>query len=88
MEAGPEPSSAGTPRPVPVLITCGSIEENLGNNRAMATALRRQGHPVTLRVVPDAHTMIGWRDAWFPALDELIGSLQRNQPLQTRTSPR
>ena len=88
VEAGPEPSSAGTPRPVPVLITCGSIEENLGNNRAMATALRRQGHPVTLRVVPDAHTMIGWRDAWFPALDELIGSLQRNQPLQTRTSPR
>jgi hypothetical protein len=30
---------------------------------------------VTLRIVPDAHTMIGWRDAWFPALDELVESV-------------
>ena len=75
--AGPDRAPTGGPRPVPVLITCGGIEENLANNRAMAAALHRQGHPVTLREVPDAHTMIGWRDAWFPALDGLIGSLQR-----------
>ena len=52
-----------------MLITCGTIEENRFNNEAMAAALRRQHHPVTVRLVPDAHTMIGWRDAWFPALD-------------------
>ena len=86
--SGPEPSSPGAPRPVPVLITCGSIEENLANNRAMATVLRRQGHPVTVRVVPDAHTMIGWRDAWFPALDELIGSVHHAAPRPERTGPR
>jgi enterochelin esterase family protein len=42
---------------------------------------------VTLRVVPDAHTMIGWRDAWFPALDELIASVDRPL-LPARTGPR
>ena len=72
ISAGPDLAAAGTPRPVPVLITCGTIEENRFNNEAMAEALRGQHYPVTLRLVPDAHTMIGWRDAWFPALDELI----------------
>ena len=61
---------------MPVLITCGTIEENRFNNEAMAAALRRQHHPVTVRMVPDAHTMIGWRDAWFPALDDLIRPLR------------
>ncbi len=88
IDAGPEPSSPAAPRPIPVLITCGSIEENLANNRAMATALRRQSHPVTVRVVPDAHTMIGWRDSWFAALDELIGFLHRDPVRPARTTPR
>ena len=34
-----------------------------------------KGTRSTLRIVPDAHTMIGWRDAWFPALDELVESV-------------
>lgn len=59
-------------RPVPVLMTCGAIEENLANNRALAAALAAQGYPVELIVNPDAHTTIGWRDVWFPALDELL----------------
>jgi enterochelin esterase-like enzyme len=73
--AGPDLSAAAAPRAVPVLVTCGAIEENLANNEEMAAALDRQGYPVKLRIVPDAHTMIGWRDAWFPALDELIESV-------------
>ena len=73
--AGPDHAAAGAPRQVPVLITCGTIEENRFNNEAMARALRAQHHPVTMRIVPDAHTMIGWRDAWFPALDDLIRPL-------------
>jgi enterochelin esterase family protein len=76
ISAGPDLAAAGTPRPVPVLITCGTIEENRFNNESMAAALDRQHYPVTMRLVPDAHTMIGWRDSWFPALDELIGSLR------------
>ena len=75
IRAGPDLSAAAAPRPVPVLITCGAIEENRHNNEAMAQALERQGHAVALRIVPDAHTMIGWRDAWFPALDELVESV-------------
>ena len=75
ISAGPDMSTDSAPRPVPVLITVGTIEENRFNNEAMAAALTRQHHPVTIRLVPDAHTMIGWRDAWFPALDALISQL-------------
>jgi len=76
MNSGPDLTAASAPRPVPVLMTCGAIEENLANNQLMAAALRRQGHSVTTRVVPDAHTMIGWRDAWSPELDDLICALR------------
>ncbi len=75
ISSGPDLAAAAAPRPVPVLVTCGAIEENRANNEAMAAALGRQGYAVTLRIVPDAHTMIGWRDAWFPALDELVESV-------------
>lgn len=74
--SGPDLSTDTAPRPVPVLISCGLIEENCHNNEKMAEALTRQHYPVTVRLVPDAHTMIGWRDAWFPALDELIRPLR------------
>ena len=74
--AGPDLTAPGAPRPVPVLMTCGAIEENHANNVAMAAALARQRHPVTLRIVPDTHTMLGWRDAWFPELDDLITALR------------
>lgn len=62
-------------RPIPVLMTVGAIEENRANNERMAAALTLQGYPVDARIVPDAHTMIGWRDAWSPALDELVDAL-------------
>ncbi len=74
--AGPDRSVDAPPRTVPTLLTCGAIEENRFNNEAMAQALRSQGYPVTFRLVPDAHTMIGWRDAWFPALDELVNRVR------------
>ncbi|WP_353647871.1 hypothetical protein ABLG96_13380 [Nakamurella sp. A5-74] len=59
-------------RPIPVLMTVGAIEENRSNNEKMAGALAFQGYPVDPRIVPDAHTMIGWRDAWSPGLDQLL----------------
>ncbi len=63
-------------RTVPVLLTCGAIEENRANNELMAATLAGQGYPVAAGIVPDAHTMIGWRDAWAPGLDTLIGQVR------------
>jgi enterochelin esterase-like enzyme len=58
--------------PIPITLTCGAPEENLANNRAVAAALRRQGHDVTLHVNRDAHNYVGWRDALDPQLAELL----------------
>lgn len=61
----------------PVLITCGAVEENRSNNEVMATALTAQGFQVEMRLVPDAHTMIGWRDAWSPGLLRVLQTVRR-----------
>lgn len=58
--------------PIPVTITCGSIEENLANNRAVAQALRRQEYEVTFWKNPDGHNWIGWRDTFEPHLRGLL----------------
>jgi enterochelin esterase-like enzyme len=58
--------------PIPITLTCGAPEENLANNRAVASALRRQGHDVALHVNRDAHNYVGWRDALDPQLTELL----------------
>ncbi|MEO8888012.1 MAG: alpha/beta hydrolase-fold protein, partial [Jatrophihabitantaceae bacterium] len=60
------------PHPVPVAITCGIVEENLANNRAMAAALDRLGYPVTVHEDRDAHNYVAWRDALDPSLTELL----------------
>jgi enterochelin esterase family protein len=59
------------PTPVPTVITCGGVEENLANNRDMADTLRRQGYPVRVSELPDAHNLVAFRDAWHPLLAEL-----------------
>jgi enterochelin esterase-like enzyme len=59
-------------RPVPVVLTCGAAEENLGNNRLAAQALRAQAYDVTLHEVPDAHNFTAWRDALHPHLTGLL----------------
>jgi enterochelin esterase-like enzyme len=58
--------------PIAIAMTCGAPEENLANNRAVAAALRRQGHAATLHVNRDAHNFTGWRDALDPHLVELL----------------
>ncbi len=65
-------------RPVPVLITCGVVEENRANNEQMATTLQGLGYRVEMHLVPDAHTMIGWRDAWSPGLEQLLDAVARD----------
>ena len=65
--------------PLTVGMSCGALEENVANNRDMAAALRRAGHDVTLREVPDLHNYTAWRDALDPGLTEV---------LRTRLGPR
>lgn len=59
--------------PVPVTMSCGTGEENLANNRAMARTLAAQGYPVTLHEVRDGHTWTCWRDAFATILPPLAG---------------
>jgi enterochelin esterase family protein len=58
--------------PIPVVLTCGTVEENLANNRAMTAALRRLGYPAELVTVRDAHNYTAWRDALDPHLTRLV----------------
>jgi enterochelin esterase-like enzyme len=60
------------PHLIPVTITCGTAEENLANNRAIAAVLAAQGYPLELEEHPDAHNWISWRDSLDPPLIELI----------------
>ncbi len=74
--AATEAATAEAPdRRIPLVMTCGAIEENLANNRSMAARLASIGYPVEFAEVPDAHTMIGWRDAWTPHLTGLLASV-------------
>ncbi len=59
-------------RRVPVVLTCGVIEENAENNRLMAQSLRAQGYQATLHEVPDMHNYTAWRDAFDPHLTRLL----------------
>lgn len=55
-----------------VTMTCGTVEENLKNNRATFDALRLQGYDVTLVENRDAHNWVGWRDTFEPHLITLL----------------
>jgi enterochelin esterase-like enzyme len=61
-----------TEHPLAIGMSCGTLEENLANNRDMAAALRRAGHAVELREVPDLHNYTAWRDALDPGLTEVL----------------
>ncbi len=58
--------------PVPTAMTCGSVEDNLENNRRMSRSLGAQGYGAQLRVHPDAHNWVSWRDVLDPCLVDLL----------------
>jgi enterochelin esterase-like enzyme len=64
-----------TDKPLRVGLTCGVLEENAANNRAMAAALTRAGHEVTHAEVPDLHNYTAWRDALDPHLTRVLTDL-------------
>ena len=57
---------------VPVTMTCGTVEENLTNNREVAAGLREHGYEVDLFENRDAHNWIAWRDTFDPWLVDLL----------------
>lgn len=59
-------------RRVPVVLTCGAIEENVHNNRLMERSLRSAGFPAALHEVPGMHNFTAWRDAFEPHLTRLL----------------
>ena len=61
-----------SPDPVPVVMTCGLIEENVENNRLMTRALKAQGYDTRLVENRDVHTFTGWRDTFDPNLVDLV----------------
>ena len=61
-----------TRTPLRVGITCGALEGNAANNRAMAAALAAQGHLVSHAEVPDLHNFTAWRDALDPHLTDVL----------------
>ncbi len=60
------------PEPIPTSIVCGSQEENLANNRALAAHLAAL-QPMEWGEVPDGHTWTTWRDLLDPHLTHLLG---------------
>ncbi len=58
--------------PIPIVMTCGGVEQNLANNRDVVAALCEQGYPAELHIVRDAHNWTAWRDAWTPHLVDLL----------------
>ena len=65
-------TAEGWAHPIPMTMTCGTVEENLKNNRATLAALERQGYDVYLHENRDAHNWVGWRDTFDPHLVDLL----------------
>jgi enterochelin esterase family protein len=71
--------------PVPVMMSCGLIEENVENNRLMTRALQAQGYDTRLVENRDVHTYTGWRDTFDPQLVDLVRRVQTG-PAQESTA--
>ena len=63
------------PHPIPMMMTCGTAEENLANNRVVRDALAMQGYDVALHENRDGHNWTGWRDTFDPHLSELLSKV-------------
>jgi enterochelin esterase-like enzyme len=67
----------GHAEPATVAMTCGTVEENLANNRALRDALAAQGYRVRLHEQRDAHNWVAWRDGFDPWLLQLLQEVWR-----------
>ncbi|MGH2755298.1 MAG: alpha/beta hydrolase [Actinomycetota bacterium] len=68
-------TSEGWSHPITATLTCGTVEENLANNRATYAALERQGYETKLVANRDGHNWVAWRDTFDPHLVDLIAGM-------------
>jgi enterochelin esterase-like enzyme len=61
--------------PIPVVMSCGLLEENAANNHALRESLLRQRYDVRLYELPDLHNWVCWRDSFHPHLVDLLDRL-------------
>ena len=59
-------------RAIPVVLGCGTVEENLPANRALEASLGKRGYDVRLHEFRDGHNWVAWRDSFQPHLAELL----------------
>jgi enterochelin esterase-like enzyme len=59
-------------RTLPVTLACGAREENVHNNRLMASALAAQGYRARFVEGPGLHDFTAWRDMLDPHLTHLL----------------
>jgi enterochelin esterase family protein len=59
-------------RTIPIVLGCGTVEENLPANRVLEESLRRQGYDARLHEFRDGHNWVAWRDSFHPHLLRLL----------------
>lgn len=59
-------------RAIPVVLACGTVEENLPANVALEESLRRRGYDARLHTFRDGHNWVAWRDSFHPHLQRLL----------------
>jgi enterochelin esterase family protein len=59
-------------RAIPVVLACGTVEENLPANRALEESLRARGYDARLHEFRDGHNWVAWRDSFDPHLRRLL----------------
>ena len=59
-------------RAIPVVLGCGTVEENLPANRALAESLGERGYDVRLHEFRDGHNWVAWRDSFQPHFGQLL----------------
>ena len=59
-------------RPIPIVLACGTVEENLPANRALEASLRARGYDARLHEFRDGHNWVAWRDSLHPHLLRLL----------------
>jgi enterochelin esterase-like enzyme len=62
-------------RTIPLVLACGTVEQNLPANRALAKSLRAQGYDARLHEFRDGHNWVAWRDSFEPHLRDLLQRL-------------
>ncbi len=59
-------------RTIPIVLGCGTVEENLPANVALEESLRRRGYDARLHEFRDGHNWVAWRDSFQPHLLRLL----------------